>query len=236
MKKRLASGIAVLLICLGCATSTASPVSPHCRFIQFCLFNQEAAANDAAGIHKYSEDLIGLIAPNPAGDDSIRQLTDRLAGRLASAEQAARAGDGKLVPETAVVKAFNDLMRGIGAPPSYLASEENLHEFREHAASIKAFPALFSAGRNGANCEPGEAVFLLYQLISANGAPLEGNLDAAVELTQQNGPRNGEGRSFGVAGGDSGPDASALVSSYVSRRNSNAAIALLNHVADVLGL
>lgn len=182
MKTTMMLGVLALLVCQGRAQSNAGTQPPHCAQILFCLFNQEAAATDSAGIHKYSEDLIGLVVPNPAGDDFARQIASRLAGRLASAEQAARAGNGRLVPEAAVVRAFNDLMRGIGAPPSYLASEGNLHKFREHAASIKAFPALFSADRNGRNCDPGEAIFLLDQLISGNGTLLEGNLDSAMAL------------------------------------------------------
>lgn len=57
--------------------------SPHCAQILFCVFNQEVAASDTARIHKYNGDLIGLIVPNPAGEDSIRQITNRPADRLA---------------------------------------------------------------------------------------------------------------------------------------------------------
>lgn len=50
------------------------------------LFNQKAEASDPAGIHKYSEDLIGLIVPPEAG----KVVTEPLANRLAQAEQMAR--------------------------------------------------------------------------------------------------------------------------------------------------
>jgi len=68
-------------------------------------------------------------------------------------------------------------MQEVGAPPTLRADEASLRRFREHAVSIKAFPALFTAGRNGTNCNPGEAFFLLYLLISNDGALYEKNLD-----------------------------------------------------------
>src|ERR1700722_3740657 len=64
MRKKCVSAIAALLICYCCASSRASPVSPYCLQLQFCLFNQGPAANDPAGIHKYSDHLIGLIVPD----------------------------------------------------------------------------------------------------------------------------------------------------------------------------
>jgi hypothetical protein len=68
------------------------PPPPHCAQNLFCLFNQEAAATDPEGIHKYSEDLIEAIVPNPAGDDSVRQFTNDLVDRLTKAEQTSRPG------------------------------------------------------------------------------------------------------------------------------------------------
>ncbi len=200
----------------------------------FCLFNQEAAASDPAAIHKYSEDLIGLIVPNPAGKDSVRQLANHLADRLASAEQAARAGGGKLVPEAAVVKAFNDLMQEIGAPSSMRTSEAPVHGFREHAASIKAFPALLSADRNGASCNPGEAVFLLFLLLSDNGVLYEGNLDGAVAMMRPDSRQGGPG--FSVTRLESmSSSAGGRLFWYSLHHNFNATIALFNHMAGILG-
>lgn len=216
--------------------SAAGQQPPHCAQSVFCLFNQEAAANDPEGIHKYSQDLIGLIVPNPTGDGSVRRLANRLADRLASVEQAQRATGVKLVPEAAVVRAFNDLMQEIGAPSSMRTSEASVHGFREHAASIKAFPALFSVDRNGSNCDSGEAVFLLSLLISDNGMLYKGNLDSAVALMQWNGHRNGGGASFGVATSENlGASAVGLLSSYSSHHKRNSTVALFNNIADSLG-
>jgi len=240
MMKKSVIGIAVLFICLWCDSSKAAPEPPHCAQNLFCLFDQEAAASDPAGIHKYSEDLIGSIVPNPAGDGSIRRLSNNLADRLAKAEEAARAGRGKLVSEAAVAKAFNDLMQGIGASSSARTSEASVHGFREHAASIKAFPALFSAGRNGTNCNPGEAVFLLYLMISNDGVFYEKNLDVALmEITvrppSQPYPQHGQGGGAGAFRVESGPDSSRLLFLYPSDHDRGATVALFNHMADLLG-
>jgi hypothetical protein len=193
------------------------------------LFNQEAASSDPAGIHKYSEDLIGLIVPPEAKKADFEPLADR----LARTEQVARTGKGKLVAEADVVRAFNELMVKIGAPSSLRADEASMRRFREHAVSIKAFPALLSADRNGTNCNPGEAVFLLYLLISDDGVLYERNLDSAQALTQMNTQRIEH--SFGVSHMISDLSANEFLSSYSSHHNLNATIALFNNLAGILG-
>jgi len=84
-----------LFIGWACCSPLAAQPPPHCAQVIFCLLNQEAVTSDSAGIHKYSEDLTGLILPNPEENSSIRQVASRLAVRLADAEQAARAGKGE---------------------------------------------------------------------------------------------------------------------------------------------
>jgi hypothetical protein len=161
----------------------------------------------------------------------------KLADRLAQAEQKARTGNRKLVAETDVVRAFNDLMEEVGAPSSLRTDEAALRRFREHAATIKAFPALFSADRNETNCNPGEAVFLLSLLISDNGILYEQNVDNDLALMQMGGQQNGEGRSVGVAvSGIAEVNSSArgLLLSYSSHHNQNATIAVFNKLAGTL--
>jgi len=158
-----------------------------------------------------------------------------LADRLARAEQTARTGTGKLVPISDVARAFNDLMKEVGAPSSVRTDEKSLQSFREHAAAIKGFPALFSADRNGTNCNPGEAVFLLSLLISDNGVLYEGNLDMDLELMHPREQRNEGQMSGGVVSIDSGPDSKRLLSSYPEDHGRRAAIRLFDHVADIFG-
>jgi hypothetical protein len=80
-----------LLIGLACCSPLAGQQPPHCAQVLFCLFNLEALASGPSGFHKYSEDLTGLILPNPEENSSFHQVGSRLAVRLADAEQAGRA-------------------------------------------------------------------------------------------------------------------------------------------------
>jgi hypothetical protein len=250
MRARLAAtAIPALFILLLSCGQVAAQRPAHCAQIFFCLFDQEAAASDPAGIHKYSRDVVDLILPNqwtygrsPSGrmeQFEVEFLGEKyaaeLADRLARAEQTARTGTGKLVPISDVARAFNDLMKEVGAPSSVRTDEKSLQSFREHAAAIKGFPALFSADRNGTNCNPGEAVFLLSLLISDNGVLYEGNLDMDLELMHPREQRNEGQMSGGVVSIDSGPDSKRLLSSYPEDHGRRAAIRLFDHVADIFG-
>jgi hypothetical protein len=163
-----------------------------------------------------------------------------LADRLAKAEQTAREGKWKLVPEADVVRAFNELMTKIGAPASMRTDEASMRSFREHAASIKAFPALLSAERNGINCNPGEAVFLLYLLMSDDGKLYDRNLDTAQERMQPYNRQSGDGDHGNAGGYGVGAivpvqTAQWLLSSYSRNHGLSATKALFNNLAGILG-
>jgi hypothetical protein len=162
---------------------------------------------------------------------------ESLADRLARAEQMARAGKGRLVAEADVVRAFNELMAKVGAPSSLRTDETSIRRFREHAVSIEAFPALFSAGRNGTNCNPGEAIFLLYLLFSDNGVLYEKSLDTAQSLMQPYNPQGSwRGGMVGrMVSAPEVPDAQRLLSSYQSDHSNRATTALFNNLATTLG-
>ena len=202
----------------------------HCAQDLFCLFNQKASASSPAAIQKYSHALVKLIAPPETGMTYV----DSLATRLASAEQAARAGKGKLVPETNILRAFNELMNEIGAPSSLKSDEATVQRFREHATSIKAFPALLTSGRNGRDCNPGEAVFLFYLLLSGNGNLFEQDLDRSQRLAEINSQDREPG--FLIGGMEPvGSRADRLLSAYISRRGQNTAMVIFNKLATTLG-
>lgn len=131
--------------------------------------NQDSKANDSAGIHLYSEHLIQYFVPERAG----HKYAESLSGRLAKSEQMARSGKGSLVPEAKVAQAYNDLMKQTGAPASRYSDETIVRRLRHFGWIADPSPALFSAHQNGANCNPGEAVFLLSMLIQNNGGPRE---------------------------------------------------------------
>ena len=142
------------------------------------MFDREATASDPAGIREYSDDLTWFLVRDQVSKDYRSQLTDR----LAKAEEATREGKGRLIPETEVVRVFNDMMRRAGAP-SYMRADENaMHAFRQQSIDVPSLPALFSASRNGTYCYPGEAVFLLYTLIVYNGVPPKDLLDEVMDL------------------------------------------------------
>jgi hypothetical protein len=233
------------------------------------LFNQEAAASDSAGMNKYGRDLVDLILPNqwtygrsPSGRMETFEVeflgekyAAKLAARLAQAEQMARTNNGKLIPEAAVVKSYNDLMRKIGAPLSYLASEESLHKFRAHASALPLFPALFTANNNGTNCYPGEAVFLLYLLISNNGQLSENLVDNFAQLQRSDGmasepggisrvmasnytelvPMAPTGANSRIFSQLKNADANWLLLSYASQHHRHATIKVFNDVTKTLG-
>jgi len=232
---RRAAACLLLALSVGVPVSWAQAPPRRPAFTIYDEFDRQAAVSDPTGIQTYSKNLIRSLLPPEAGESDIKPL-EPLVDRLARAEQKARTGEGKFVAEADVVRAFNELMAQVGAPSSLRADEASMRSFREHAVSIKAFPALLSANRNGMNCNPGEAVFLLYLLISNNGVLYEKSLDRAQELTQWNGQRQGTGRSFGVVGTTAlGSRASGLLSSYTSSHSRNATIQLFNHLAGILG-
>ena len=129
--------------------------------------NKEARAGDTAGIHRYSEQLIGLLVPTRAGQKYIRTFADR----LATAEQLARAGKGNLVPEAKVPQAYDDLMRQIGAPACLYSDEAVVHRMRHFW--LVADSSLDSVSAHPNDCNPGEAVYLLVSLFWNNGGPRE---------------------------------------------------------------
>jgi len=226
----IASGRYFLCVIFLAVCSQAAAQQPaHCAQNLFCLFNQEARATDPVGIHEYSHDLIELIAPPETGKSYIDSLVNRLAGD----EQSARAQKGKLVPEADVARAFNELMSEIGAPLSLKTDEATVQRFREHAASIRAFPELLTAGRNGRKCNPGEAVFLLYLLLSNSGHLFEQNLDSAQALTRTNTHEAVSG--YGVAHMVAPSTSTSRLSSYLSRHNRSATMAIFNKLAATLG-
>ena len=245
-----AKAISSLFFLLLCGGRLSAQQPANCIHIFFCLFNQEAAAADPAGIQKYSRDVVDMILPNdwvygrsPSGrteqfeDEYLGEsYAAKLANRLATAEQRARAGTGKLVAIADVARTFNDLMNGVGAPSSVRTDEKSLQRFREHAAAIKAFPALFSADRNGMKCNPGEAVFLIGLLILNNGVLYEGNLDMDLEMMRPSKSRNeGGSGGFAISRIEALPDAQRLIKSYPRDHSRRAGIKLFDHVADTLG-
>lgn len=185
--------------------------------------NEEAKASDTAGIHRYSEQLIGLLVPKRAGQKYIRTFTDR----LATGEELARAGKGNLVPEAKVAQTYNDLMRRIGAPASLYSDEAVVHRMRHFW--LVADSSLDSVSAHPNDCNPGEAVYLLVSLFWNNGGPRKDPAPA---------PAPGAGTKPGTrwfsAEPVTGPQAGFVFSSWSEAHSRRANDALFDEVARTL--
>lgn len=190
--------------------------------------NNEAQANDSAGIHKYSEHLVTLLAPDRAGQKYIHSLTDR----LAEAEMAARAGKGNLVPEDRISEAYNELMKKVGAPASLLTNETAVRNLRLMTFD-KPSDALITMGRNGTNCNPGEAMYLLLSLFWNNGGPRV-DLGKTPGNAQPSGSHTGR---WATSRKISRSDVSAgrYLQSYAAAHHPGDTAALFNRVAKTMG-
>ncbi len=186
--------------------------------------NLEASAPDAAGIRRFSEDLIDLIVPEQAGDDYIESLSSR----LATAEQMQ-----KLIPETVIVQVFNHTMKKIGAP--FKTDETTVRKFREHSIAVVSLPALLTSNRNGTYCSPTEAVYLLYLLFWANGDLPFSVLDNEAQLNRLIAQGMEPMRVMGVSAGPPEENASRMLSSYASRHRRQATTRLFNDIAIAFG-
>lgn len=214
----------LVLICFSLVL--AAPVCvPQPSHSFFGEYNQKAAFSDPEGIQKYSEDLVGLIVP----EGVEKSYTHSLSKRLAKAEQMAREGKGKLVPEAAIVRSFDDLMEAIGASPKWRADITQIRHFRARAATAPNLSALFSAGRNGTNCNPGEAVLLLDLLITNNGRLIVTSSDFGDAPANQHASKLTE-RTVGPD-----KDSSELLAAYSSKHSHHDVRKLFDHTAQTLG-
>ncbi len=131
------------------------------------MLNKDAEASDPAGIHYFAEDLAHFLLPERTGDRYI----NRFAERLAKAEQEAREGKRKPIPDTQVAEAFNEVVQKAHLPVMP-ASLSDLRSLRNDPRIAKEYPALLTADRNGTNCTPGEAVYLLAVLLEKDAYPV----------------------------------------------------------------
>lgn len=198
-----------------------SEASNHKNLAQ--TLNTEAEASDAAGIRKYSQHLVQLLLGENASSGFAREM----AGHLANAETLARAGRRKLISESEIGKSFNDTMERIGAPSSLRVDVAKVHRFRLGPFAPSPLTSLISIDKNGDNCYPGEAVFLLILLIADNPSS-SGRLHAGVKPEELP-------RTVGAIVPRSDAGASTLLSAYFSNHSQKDRIKLFEHMTQVLG-
>jgi hypothetical protein len=186
--------------------------------------NTEAQANDQDGIHTYCGHLVRLLVGNEVPKENTESLTDR----LAVAESAARRGERPLISESEVATAFNSLMSQVRAPDELRTDAAMVHTFRVGPLSRSEVPYLITMNRNGANCNPGEAVFLLYLLIANNGT-IEGQLPPGTTSVRV--------PSLIITSQDaSAPNARRSISDYAKHHHRSSLIEAFNPVAQTFRL
>jgi hypothetical protein len=119
-------------------------------------------ADTTEGNKNYAEHLTENFVPSQTGDAYISAFSNR----LSEADLSARHGKRKWIPESAVVQAFNDLMKQIGG--SSRTDTNIVHELR--TSVIEVSPALSTVKSHLSECLPSEAILLMMQLISRNGS------------------------------------------------------------------
>jgi hypothetical protein len=217
--KNLASALAVGLALCPLVVVSQEPAHPP-NLME--TLNKEAEATDPAGIHKYCQHLIQLLV----GDKTGKAYAATLADRLARAETMARHGKSKLIPEADVARSFNDLMKQIGAPASLHTDEAWVKKFRAGPLAASPVPALITADRNGVDCNPGEAVFLLFLLIYNNGS-FDDRLPHGLKMEDL--PR------VSISGRpQTEPTSSGLLSTYDSQHPRSDTIKVFDSVAQTL--
>jgi hypothetical protein len=197
-----------------------SPV-PHWDLVR--TLNQEAEATDAEGIRKYGKHVIELVVPERAGKAYIDSLSDR----LAQTEEKARVEKKELIPEANIARAFNDLMKQIGAPDSLRTDEGTVRRLRVGQLAISPVPALITVNRNERMCNPGEAVYLLYLLILNNGT-IPSALPEGMKASDL--PRIRISSRPAALG-----DAFQLLSRYSSQRSRTDTLRVFDNVVQTLG-
>jgi hypothetical protein len=215
----------ILLICPGFFFRKIHPQAARSIASLADALNAEAQASDPNGIHAYCEHLVELLVDgHRVGRGIINSLTDR----LSNAEEMARRGDRSLVPEADIAIAFNDLMIRTGAPDSLRTDATIVHRFRLGPLSISPIPSLITLASNGTNCNPGEAVFLLYLLMANNGAT-DDRLPPGLEARDLP-------RMTITSHGPNEPNARRSLSDFASNHRRSDLAELFEHVAETLHL
>jgi hypothetical protein len=128
------------------------------------LSRHEQRATNPAGELEYATVLVGMTASHLRPNDS-----SHLAERLAKANEQARHDDTKLIPESAVVEAFNQWMAQVQGSYSiaFRTDVQSVHGMREVLAANS--PDLTSVRAHPGSCLPDEAMLLMFLLERNNG-------------------------------------------------------------------
>jgi hypothetical protein len=128
------------------------------------LSRYEQRATDPAGELEYATVLVRMTVSHLSQNNS-----SLLAARLARANQEARHDDTKLIPEAAVVEAFNAWMAQVQGSYSisFRTDAQSVHSMREVLAANSS--DLTSVRTHPGSCLPDEAMLLTFLLERNNG-------------------------------------------------------------------
>ena len=140
------------------AVQTESPIAR--------LIPEAKEANTPEGSKKYAQRLAEMFIGDRAGEAYLASFSRR----LAKADLEARRGQRKWIPEGTVAQAFNSLMRQVsGATGGPFQTDSNVVH-RTRLTLAETTPVLTTVKSHDSECQPGEAVFLMNQLLLHNGS------------------------------------------------------------------
>lgn len=181
------------------------------------LIEEAEAANAEEGNQKYAKLLTENFVPSQIGDAYISAFSSRLSG----ADFSARQGRRKWIPESAIVQAFNDLMKRTSG--SFRTDTNIVHQLR--ISVLEVSPSLSTVKSHGSECLPSEAIMLMMQLVSRNGSskdPCPPTPTPSGALVQH--------------ACDEGIPALVVIADYVTSHSRLENRMLFDHVAQILGM
>ena len=197
----------------------APPVAPKSQIASLVADAEAAQSHDT--IMVYSEHLIRMIVDPKAGDPYIAMISRR----LATAEVMTQHGKRKLIPESKVAQAFNEMMMRVtdASPQSPQTNVSEVHRLRKTLYGIS--PALSSVNSHESELSPNEAVLLMWLLPS--------NIASALPDPSQ--PQPTQPGTVRLGRRSSTPP-TVLIARYVESKPPFDSVKLYDHMAMTLGI
>jgi hypothetical protein len=162
------------------------------------------------------------------GDRTGKAYATAFSHRIATADLATRRSERKWIPESVIAQAFNGLLEQVsGATGEPFRTDTNVvHQIR--LITAETVPELSTVKSHNSECLPGEAVFLMNQLLLINGS-LENR------CPPQPGPDGGLVQRA-CAEKDVQGFANLLITRYSQSHSLSENEMLFNHVAQLFGM
>jgi hypothetical protein len=186
------------------------------------LIERAKSASTEEGANSYAAALTALLVSARPGRKYVKQFTHR----LASADLAARIGKQGWVSESAVARAFDDLMGQTAPPPSEQIKTDVSIVHRLRFSLYNTSPDLSSVSSHDDKCLPSEAVFVIALLLWNNGAvsALSGSIPTP---TSKGG--------YVAVRFSGGPDARTQLSRYLATCSRPQVVSLYDRLAQTIG-